>query len=134
MRQQIMGALRKAGGAIRDADRAYSGKITQMYTSGPERAQAEGRSAHPLQIAAGVAGPLLGGGVPSFERLKIEYQANDSLQRFDPVVSRVLPAMNAIPKYVLPAGGVTLAGKALYDLTAQFGNAADYPEDGQLRL
>ena len=45
-----------------------------------------------------------------------------------------IAAVNAGYRYGLPAAGVTLAGKGLYDLTTQFGNAADYPEEQQLTL
>ena len=134
MRQQVMGALRKAGQAVKDFDTAYSGKIAQMYVGPLEKASLEGRTPNPVQVATGVFGSMLGGGVPSFERLKIDYQADDPLRNLDGVVSRILPAINTVPKYVLPAAGITLAGKGLYDLTTQFGNAADYPEEGQLRL
>ena len=41
-------------------------------------------------------------------------------------------AANVGVRYGLPAAGVTLAGKGLYDMTAMFGNGADYPEEGQL--
>ena len=43
-------------------------------------------------------------------------------------------ASNVGVRYGLPAAGVTLAGKGLYDMTAMFGNGADYPEEGQLPL
>ena len=37
-------------------------------------------------------------------------------------------------RYALPAGGLTLAGTALLDLTNAFGSAADTPEPNQLSL
>jgi len=43
-------------------------------------------------------------------------------------------AANVSSRYLLPAGGVTLAGKALYDLTTQFGGTADQQEPNQLSL
>ena len=43
-------------------------------------------------------------------------------------------ATNVGYRYGLPAAGVTLAGKGLYDLTNGFGTAADQPEQGQLPL
>ena len=50
------------------------------------------------------------------------------------------PAMAAMPyatnigaRYALPLGGVTLAGKALVDLTAAL-SPADYQEQGQIRM
>ena len=43
---------------------------------------------------------------------------------------------NAAARYALPAGGVTLAGKGLYDLTMTlaYGGPADQQEKGQLSL
>lgn len=43
-------------------------------------------------------------------------------------------AANFGVRYGLPAAGVTLAGKGLYDLTVAFGGGADYQEQGQLPL
>ena len=43
-------------------------------------------------------------------------------------------AANMGVRYGLPAAGVTLAGKGLYDLTVAFGGGADYQEQGQLPL
>ena len=43
-------------------------------------------------------------------------------------------ASNAGVRYGLPAAGITLAGKGLYDLTAAFGNGGDYPSEGTLPL
>lgn len=43
-------------------------------------------------------------------------------------------AANFGVRYGLPAAGVTLAGKGLYDLTIAFGGGADYQEQGQLPL
>ena len=50
------------------------------------------------------------------------------------MVDAGLFATNVASRYMLPAGGITLADKGLYDLTAAFGNGADYPEQGQLPL
>tara|TARA_Y100000356_G_C11169994_1_gene240779 strand:- start:170 stop:664 length:495 start_codon:yes stop_codon:yes gene_type:complete len=43
-------------------------------------------------------------------------------------------ASNVAVRYGLPAAGVTLAGKGLYDLTVAFGGGADQQERGQLPL
>lgn len=45
-------------------------------------------------------------------------------------------AANVGTRYALPAAGVTLAGKGLYDLTMQlaYGGQADQQERGQLKL
>ena len=45
-----------------------------------------------------------------------------------------LMTANVASRYALPAGGVTLAGKGLLDLTAQFGSKADEQEENQLPL
>ena len=50
------------------------------------------------------------------------------------VTQRSVMGANIASRYALPAGGVTLAGKGLYDLTAAFGNEADYQEPGQMPL
>ena len=42
--------------------------------------------------------------------------------------------MNVASRYALPAGGVTLAGKALMDLTAYFGGPGDQQEPNQLSM
>ena len=46
----------------------------------------------------------------------------------------MLGAANVGVRYGLPAAGVTLAGKGLYDLTVAFGGGADQQERGQLPL
>ena len=58
-----------------------------------------------------------------------EYPAENAAQR---VQEGIATATNLGYRYGLPAAGVTLAGKALYDLT--FGNEADQQEQGQLSL
>lgn len=46
----------------------------------------------------------------------------------------MIGAANVGVRYGLPAAGVTLAGKGLYDLTVAFGGGADQQERGQLPL
>lgn len=43
-------------------------------------------------------------------------------------------AANLASRYLLPAGGITLAGKGLYDLTTQFGAIADQQQPSELPL
>ena len=43
-------------------------------------------------------------------------------------------AANIASRYALPAGGVTLAGKGLYDLATSFGSKADEPEETTLPM
>ena len=111
-----MEQLRKAGAAIRSFDDAYSEKIRGMYDNANPAVQA--------------AGYMVGGGHPSLRRAEPEGAEG--------IVGKALeygiPAVNAVPKYVLPAAGVTLAGQGLYDLTNQFGGVADMQEPSQLSL
>ena len=130
-----MQQLRKAGQAIKDFDAAYAARASrdmggeelaptrttlggqplfgqQSYTTRAERnadaQQVRGRDANMLEHLVGDIGErvMVGGMIGT----------------------------NAGYRYGLPAAGLTLAGKGLYDLTAQFGNAADYQEPGQLSL
>ena len=50
------------------------------------------------------------------------------------VMSGGAAATNLGYRYGLPAAGVTLAGKALIDLTSAFGGAADQPEPNTLTM
>ena len=65
---------------------------------------------------------------------EVKNQDNDAF--FNYVVKpgmQVAPyASNIAVRYGLPAAGLTLAGKGLYDLTIAFGGGADYQEQGQL--
>ena len=102
MRERIMGGLRKAGEAIRGFDDAYSAKIRNMY---------EGASP-----AVQVIGLTLGGGHPSTRKAEVMREIGPET-RMDQAKRQVfeygLPAVNAVPKYVLPAAGITLAGQGL---------------------
>lgn len=49
-------------------------------------------------------------------------------------INAALVGANVASRYALPAGGITLAGQGILDLTAQFGNAADMPEQQSLTL
>ena len=79
--------LRKAGSSLRNFDDAYAAKA------------AEG--AHPfVQMSSG---------------LPVTYAPSGTAA--EKAVGYALVGVNAGARYALPAGGVTLAGKGLYDLT-----------------
>ena len=105
-------------------DDAYSAKIRDMYEGAPAPVQAAGNSflgGHP-SLRKGQPLPSDDGTVPEgMAAAAIEYG---------------LPAINAVPKYALPAAGVALAGKGIMDLATgnAFGGAADQPEPQQLRM
>ncbi len=110
MRQQIMNGLRKAGEGIRNIDSAYSAKIGNMY-----------KDANP---AVQTAAYTVGGATPSFQKIEIDrvYGPETMPQRIGrETMEYAIPIANAVPKYVLPAAGVTLAGQALIDLAGQIG-------------
>ncbi len=94
---------------IRHIDDAYSAKIANMYAG-----------QHPM-VQAGAY--MAGGAHPSFRKAEPDYK--DGASKLEQAIGNAsvyaIPAMNAVPKYVLPAAGVTLAGKALIDLANQLG-------------
>ena len=110
MRQQIMSGLRKAGEGIRNIDSAYSAKIADMYKD--------------ANAAVQTVAHTLGGATPSFQKIDIDrvYGPETMPQRIGrETMEYAIPIANAVPKYVLPAAGVTLAGSALIDLANQIG-------------
>lgn len=109
-RETIGKGLRKAGEAIRNFDDRYSEKIRDMYTQD---------STNPV---VGSVGLMLGGSIPSTRKLDTARQ-DDSWQQktMAAAMSYGLPAVNTIPKYVLPAAGVTLAGEGLIDMAEMIG-------------
>ena len=120
-RETVMGGLRKAGTAIRDMDDAYSDRIRDMY-----------EGTNPLVQVGAV---MFGGGHPSFRKGEVDRQATSRIGKGAEIAMEyALPAINAVPKYVLPTAGVTVAGRGLMDIAAAFGGQADEPEPNQLPL
>ncbi len=97
-----MGQLRKAGQALRGMDDDYSEKIAQMYPD----------------TKAGVIAATFGGGIPSTRRTEMTSAEPGVI---DEVMSYALPAINAVPKYVLPVAGAGLALKGALDMAAVIG-------------
>ncbi len=99
-------------------DDAYSDKIAGMYEGANPFVQALAYTA--------------GGAHPSLRKGQVEMADNPQLQG---VLNYAIPAANAVPKYVLPAVGVTAAGKALMDLaTAVNSQLGDGQESGQILM
>ena len=115
--QRLRIGAKQAGRGLRNMDDAYSAKIGELYTD-----------ANP---AVQTAAYMVGGAHPSL-RKAIPEGMEDGLAKT--ALEYAIPAANAVPKYVLPAVGVTLAGKALVDLTNGFGGAADQPEQATLPM
>ena len=100
-----MGPLRKAGNFIADLDERYSDKIAAMYEGANDGVK--------------FLGQAVGGGMPSFRGPAVS-EGNSALEK---TLSYALPAVNTVPKYVLPAVGVKLAGKALFDMGVMIGES-----------
>jgi len=124
MRKQLMDGLRKAGTAFRNFDDSYGEKVASFIAG--DRINA-------------VTGPLaVLAGAPVTRRATdlIEYTATDPkwLTAFGKAAEYGIPAAASGIRYGLPIYGVTQAGRALIDLTAQFGGPADQQQSSQLPL
>ena len=117
-REMIMGGLRKAGTALNNFDTAYAKKVEESI--GPNKVFRGITSAVPIYDVFDPNNP----GRADTRMEKIGLAA----------MNTGVFASNVASRYALPAGGLTLAGKALYDMTVQFGGAADQPEQHQLPM
>ena len=111
--------LRKAGKAFLDFDEKYA---DMMFNPAKQDQFAQGTRALPLREVPGYNQVTDGAG---------NILASDTRSQLSDLA---YGAANVGVRYGLPAAGVTIAGKGLYDLTAMFGNGADYPEQGSLPL
>lgn len=127
MRERLGRGFRKVGESINNFDKAYAGKF-ERDAKGP---------------IDGIG--LMGRAVPLSESYQTigmsEYEARGGIgprTRNERDMGRAAGtgvfAANLASRYLLPAGGVTLAGKGLYDLTVAFGSSADQPQPGELGL
>ena len=97
MREQ----LRKAGQALRSIDDDYTTRINAMY-----------KDAHP---AVQIAGAMIGGGHPSLRKGDGSDISNDTVRA---IYEYGMPAVAAVPKYVLPTVGAGLALKGAVDMAS----------------
>ena len=128
MRNTMMNALRKAGTALNEFDKAYAYKLQEGVKN----------TSIPLYMRAA---PL-----EQFNKPVFPMSAYESVGGIGPrtvqeaqiggIVDKVLLGTNIASRYALPAGGITLAGKGLFDLTQGLYEAASNtpvfggPEDG----
>jgi hypothetical protein len=141
-----MDVRRKAGDMLKQiveslqgADDKYSARIRDMY-----------KDANPVVRTLGTG---IGGGLPSLRKATLSPFTDNPVVRdkmgrpvgrYGPetyigqkqrqLVEYGLPAVNAVPKYVIPAAGVALAGRGVMDIAAGFGGPADEQEPGQLSM
>ena len=101
---------------LRTFDDSYTARINRMY-----------EGANPAVQAAVV---VAGGGHPTLRKGSI-----DGLEgAAQTAMEYALPVASAVPKYVIPAAGVALAGRGVMDIAAGFGGPADQQESGQISL
>ena len=101
---------------LRTFDDSYTARINRMY-----------EGANPAVQAAVV---VAGGGHPTLRKGSI-----DGLEgAAQTAMEYALPVASAVPKYVIPAAGVALAGRGVMDIAAGFGGPADEQEPGQLPI
>lgn len=125
-KKTMLEQLRKAGKALQAFDTAYADKIEEGVKA--NMAKMPG----PRGVLEGFRG--MTSAVP-LDQIYVDQGASNAKERAMSIAMNTgVFAANAGSRYLLPAGGVTLAGKALYDLTTQFGGAADQQEPGQLSL
>ena len=109
-----MQQLRKAGKALQNFDEMYAAKVAEDMG---------GAHKSPAQVNFG-GSPLNSIGYDGAETIK-DHLIGGSY-------AALTAGTNIGYRYGLPAAGLTLAGKGLYDLTAAFGNAADQPAPNEL--
>ena len=113
-------AVRKAGGTLQSLDDAYSEKIAALY-----------QDANPVMQSAAY---LIGGAHPSFRKAEpqIKEGAGRGERAMGAIAEYVIPAANAVPKYALPAGGITAAGLGLIELAQQISPSGDQQTESTL--
>ena len=118
--------LRRAGDFLAEKDDQYSKFISDQYDRLPDNGV--GRAVKGF-------GHTLGGGMPSLRGPLQPETGDPAFTGMEKVVAHAVPAINAVPKYALPA---TAAGMGLSALTnalmTQTGGPADMQEPGQLDL
>jgi len=113
MREQ----LRKAGQYLLDKDRQYAEAVGKHIDPNKQPIAEMTRA------------------VPIGDIFRNPMQADSQVEKLMGVgMDAAVLSANVASRYALPAGGVTLAGAAIIDLTAQFGGGADFPEEQQLTL
>jgi len=101
---------------LREFDDGYTTRINKMY-----------EGANPAVQAAAV---IAGGGHPSLRKGEIDGPGG----AVQTAMEYALPVASTVPKYIIPAAGVALAGRGVMDIAAGFGGPADQQESGQISL
>ena len=139
VRRKAGDMLKQIVESLQGADDKYSARIRDMY-----------KDANPVVRTLGTG---IGGGLPSLRKATLSPFTDNPVVRdkmgrpvgrYGPetyigqkqrqLVEYGLPAVNAVPKYIIPAAGVALAGRGVMDFAAGFGGPADEQEPGQLPI
>jgi hypothetical protein len=132
-RQAVMDALRDAGARLNNFDQMYADKVkSAVYGDDPRGAK-------------GWVGDFLGGRYNDVEvNSELLGSAPFGVRAATRGMQFAVPAVGYTARYGLPAAGVTLAGKGLFDLTQGlyamasetpvFGGPEDGQQPGQLPL
>ena len=136
-RQTIMDAIRMAGSKLNQIDTAYADALVPKNLDQPQNmmdiVNAFGLYGRALPLSD-VKGAIPAGFDAPYRSIGGQGPITAADARVQSYMDAAIMGANIASRYALPAGGVTLAGKGLYDLTAAFGNEADYQEPGQMPL
>ena len=136
MEKSDPGILRRLLDKISEIDDNYSERIGNMYRPLLE----DNGNAKGLKGLLGTLGLTLGGAVPSTRKFDVERTVNptDIQEKVEnvvvPAMEYGMPAISAVPKYVIPAAGVALAGRGVSDIVDSFGGPADQQQSGEIPL
>lgn len=138
--------LRKAGSKLMDLDRQYADFAVKGMTNDDPRRKEYGTALGDImgsdraeymrdQRGSWMGGDNSGEVVNAWSGERSASKPREDLGGMHHrMMDMVQMADNIGVRYGLPAAGVTLAGKGLYDMTAAFGNGADYPSERELPL
>lgn len=137
--------LRKAGSKLMDLDRQYADFAVKGMTDDDPRRKQYGTALGDImgndraeymnnQRGSWMGGDNSGDVVNAWSGSRTSSSPVEDLGMHHRMMDLVQMSDNIGVRYGLPAAGVTLAGKGLYDITAAFGNGADYPSERELPL
>lgn len=137
--------LRKAGSRLMDLDRQYADFAVKGLTDDDPRRKEYGTALGDImgtdrrnymndQRESWMGGDNGGEVVNAWSGARSASTPMEDLGMHHQMMDIVQMSDNIGVRYGLPAAGVTLAGKGLYDITAAFGNGADYPSERELPL
>jgi hypothetical protein len=144
MRERIMNGLRNAGDKLLNFDERYANAI--FDGTGGQKVMDDGIVNHIGMISRALPFKESDRYFPTspYEARGGYGPRDEDSQRIGSRIDKGLIAANVASRYLLPAGGVTLAGKGLYDLTQGlyaaasatpvFGGPEDGAQPGQLPL